>query len=149
MIYQFHRGVFLFRGLDDGGFGEEEELVKLYSHLAGPTVYDYDRDGTLDLVIGGDERRMIEPAVPAPRRRLPRPRHGRAAGPVESGAMLALLLALLMADPNPITSGAHKDEGPADRYRVPYAPIVYGRRRPRRCRGWRWRTSRSTGTATV
>ena len=65
VIYQFHRGVFLFRGLDDGGFGEEKELVKLYSHLAGPTVYDYDRDGVPDLVIGGDERRMIEPAVPA------------------------------------------------------------------------------------
>ena len=45
---------------------------------------------------------------------------------VDFGMVLAALLALLMAD-NPITSGAHKDEGPADRYRVPYAPIVYGR----------------------
>ena len=65
VIYQFHRGVFLFRDLGDGKYGKEELLVPLYSHLAGPTVYDYDRDGTLDLVIGGDERRMIEPSLPA------------------------------------------------------------------------------------
>ena len=65
VIYQFHRGVFLFRDLGDGAYGKEELLVPLYSHLAGPTVYDYDRDGVLDLVIGGDERRMIEPGKPA------------------------------------------------------------------------------------
>ena len=65
VIYQFHRGVFLFRDLGDGKYGKEELLVPLYSHLAGPTVYDYDRDGTLDLIIGGDERRMIEPSLPA------------------------------------------------------------------------------------
>ena len=65
IVYQFHRGIFLFADLGDGRYGPEQLLVPLYSHLAGPTVLDYDGDGTLDLVIGGDERRMIEPAVPA------------------------------------------------------------------------------------
>jgi hypothetical protein len=60
IIYQFHRGVFLFRDLGGGRYGKEEPLFPMYSHLAGPTVYDYDRNGTLDLVVGGDERRMIE-----------------------------------------------------------------------------------------
>ncbi|MEM6757621.1 MAG: hypothetical protein AAF586_10675, partial [Planctomycetota bacterium] len=65
VIFQFHRGVFLFPHLGGDRYGEEQPLVNLYSHLAGPTVVDYDRDGVLDLVVGGDERRMIEPSVPA------------------------------------------------------------------------------------
>lgn len=65
IAFQFHRGVFLFQQNPDGSFGPEQLLVPLYTHLAGPTVYDYDRDGVVDLVIGGDERRMIEPANPA------------------------------------------------------------------------------------
>ena len=65
IIYQFHRGVFLFRNAGNGTFEEEKPLVPLYSHLAGPSVMDWDNDGYLDLLIGGDERRMIEPSVPA------------------------------------------------------------------------------------
>jgi hypothetical protein len=65
VIYQFHRGIFLFRNTGDDTFGPEELLVPLYSHLAGPSVMDWDRDGYPDLLVGGDERRMIEPARPA------------------------------------------------------------------------------------
>ena len=65
IVYQFHRGVFLFRNAGNDTFGEEELLVPLYSHLAGPSVIDWNKDGYLDLLIGGDERRMIEPARPA------------------------------------------------------------------------------------
>ncbi len=65
IIYQFHRGVFLFRNAGDDTFGREELLVPLYSHLAGPSVYDWDDDGFIDLLIGGDERRMIESMRPA------------------------------------------------------------------------------------
>lgn len=65
IIYQFHRGVFLF--LNDGNdrYGKEQLLVPLYSHLAGPSIMDWDNDGYLDLIIGGDERRMIETTKPA------------------------------------------------------------------------------------
>ena len=65
IIYQFHRGVFLFRNTGDNTFEKEKQLVPLYSHLAGPSVMDWDNDGYLDLLIGGDERRMIEPSRPA------------------------------------------------------------------------------------
>ncbi len=65
IVYQFHRGVFLFRNAGNDTFAEEQLLVPLYSHLAGPSVMDWDNDGYLDLLIGGDERRMIEPSVPA------------------------------------------------------------------------------------
>ena len=65
IVNRFHVGVFLHRGRPDGRFGPPEPLVTpLYSHLAGPSVFDWDRDGTPDLLIGGDNRRMIEPAVP-------------------------------------------------------------------------------------
>ncbi len=65
VVYQFHRGVFLFRNTGNGTFEAEQLLVPLYSHLAGPSVMDWNNDGYLDLIIGGDERRMIEPTVPA------------------------------------------------------------------------------------
>ena len=65
IIYMFHRGVFLFRNTGNDTFEEEKLLVPLYSHLAGPSVMDWDKDGYLDLSIGGDERRMIEPSIPA------------------------------------------------------------------------------------
>lgn len=64
IVYQFHRGVFLFRNTGKDRFEQEQLLVPLYSHLAGPSVTDWDGDGYLDLVIGGDERRMIEPSIP-------------------------------------------------------------------------------------
>ena len=65
VLYQFHRGVFLFKNAGGDAFEEEKLLVPLYSHLAGPSVMDFDGDGVLDLVVGGDERRMIEPTYPA------------------------------------------------------------------------------------
>ena len=65
IIYQFHRGVFLFHNAGNDTFEAEQLLVPLYSHLAGPSVMDWDNDGYLDLLIGGDERRMIEPRLPA------------------------------------------------------------------------------------
>ena len=65
IVYEFHRGIFLFRNTGNGTFEEEKRLVPLYSHLAGPSVMDWDDDGYLDLIIGGDERRMIEPSIPA------------------------------------------------------------------------------------
>ena len=64
VVNRFHAGVFLHRGRADGRFGPAEPLVvPLYSHLAGPSVCDWNRDGTPDLLIGGDNRRMIEPAI--------------------------------------------------------------------------------------
>jgi hypothetical protein len=65
VIFQFHRGVFLFEDLGEGRYGPETPLFPMYSHLAGPSVFDYDGDGVLDLVMGGDERRMIETSNPA------------------------------------------------------------------------------------
>ena len=65
VIYMFHRGVFLFRNTGNDTFEEAQPLVPLYSHLAGPSVMDWNQDGVLDLIIGGDERRMIEPDKPA------------------------------------------------------------------------------------
>ena len=65
IIYQFHRGVFLFLNDGIGRYGKEQLLVPLYSHLAGPSVMDWDDDGYLDIILGGDERRMIETRVPA------------------------------------------------------------------------------------
>ena len=62
----FHRGVYLAAGRGDGTFDDWVPLVEpLYSHNPGVSVFDYDRDGVPDLVVGGDERRMIEPARPA------------------------------------------------------------------------------------
>ncbi len=65
VIYMFHRGVFLFLNNGTNKFGPPQLLVPLYSHLAGPSVIDWDKDGILDLLIGGDERRMIETSIPA------------------------------------------------------------------------------------
>ncbi len=65
IIYMFHRGVFLVRNTGNDTFEEAQPLVPLYSHLAGPSVMDWNKDGVLDLIIGGDERRMIEPDKPA------------------------------------------------------------------------------------
>ena len=68
VVNRFHAGVFLHRGRPGRRdlFGPAEPLVApLYTHLAGPAVLDWDGDGVLDLLIGGDERRMLEPPVRA------------------------------------------------------------------------------------
>jgi hypothetical protein len=66
LVTMFHRGAYLAPGSEDGSFGRWRPLIEpLYSHNPGLSVFDYDRDGIPDLVMGGDERRMIEPARPA------------------------------------------------------------------------------------
>ena len=47
--------------MDAGRFTPRELLVPLYNHNTGVSVFERDADDELDLLIGGDERRMIEP----------------------------------------------------------------------------------------
>lgn len=65
VVYQFHEGVFFYKGVSDTVFEKGKRLIKLYSHMAGCAVVDWDHNGTPDLLIGGDERRVLEPDRPA------------------------------------------------------------------------------------
>ncbi len=65
VAFMFHRGAFFAPGDGSGNFGQWEELVEIFSHNAGINVIDWDLDGIQDLLLGGDERRMIEPRIPA------------------------------------------------------------------------------------
>ena len=66
IVTMFHKGVYLAKNRGDDTFNNWQTLVPdLYTHNPGVSVFDYDRDGVVDLLIGGDERRMIEPALPA------------------------------------------------------------------------------------
>ena len=65
IVYRFHLGVYLYRNAGGDLFEEPVALVPMFSHNAGVSVLDWDRDGVLDLLVGGDERRMIEPKIPA------------------------------------------------------------------------------------
>jgi hypothetical protein len=65
VVYQFHEGIFLYKGVNDTVFEKEKRLIKLFSHMAGCAVTDWDHNGIPDLLFGGDERRMIEVDRPA------------------------------------------------------------------------------------
>ena len=66
IVTMFHRGAYLAVNRGDDTFEDWQTLVPdLYTHNPGVSVFDYDRDGVADLLLGGDERRMIEPALPA------------------------------------------------------------------------------------
>jgi len=65
IVYQFHKGIFFYQGINDSTFAEGKRLVTLFSHMAGCSVVDWDHNGIPDLLVGGDERRMIEVNRPA------------------------------------------------------------------------------------
>jgi hypothetical protein len=65
VVYQFHEGIFFYKGVNDTVFEKEQRLIKMFSHMAGCAVTDWDHNGIPDLLVGGDERRMIEVDRPA------------------------------------------------------------------------------------
>ncbi len=60
VVYQFHEGIFFYKGVNDSTYQQGRRLLRLFSHMAGCSVTDWDHNGIPDLLIGGDERRMIE-----------------------------------------------------------------------------------------
>jgi len=65
VVYRFHEGIFFYKGVNDSTFEKGKRLVTLFSHMAGCSVVDWDHNDIPDLLIGGDERRMIEVSRPA------------------------------------------------------------------------------------
>jgi len=65
LSFRFHLGAYVNYGTRNSTFFGSIPLVPVYSHQAGVSAFDWDQDGILDLLIGGDERRMIEPNIPA------------------------------------------------------------------------------------
>jgi hypothetical protein len=60
IVYRFHEGIYFYKGVDKSTFQKGRRLVSLFSHMAGCSVIDWDHNGIPDLLVGGDERRMIE-----------------------------------------------------------------------------------------
>jgi hypothetical protein len=53
--------------VDGVRFEPPRTLFEFFSHLAGPSVVDWDSDGRLDILMGGDWRRMTGVMVGMPR----------------------------------------------------------------------------------
>ncbi|MCM8538075.1 MAG: VCBS repeat-containing protein [Lentisphaeraceae bacterium] len=61
----FHLGVFVHLNDGNNRFKPRVKLTEMYTHNAGIKAFDWDGDGELEIVLGGDERRMIEVNKPA------------------------------------------------------------------------------------
>lgn len=56
--HYFDGSVLFHRGVDDRTFEPGVKLFDFFSHLAGPSLIDWDSDGHIDLLMGGDYRRL-------------------------------------------------------------------------------------------
>ncbi len=64
--HYFEGWVLLHRGLGSNRFEPPKKLFHFFSHLAGPSVIDWNQDGHLDILMGGDLRRMLGVMVSMP-----------------------------------------------------------------------------------
>ena len=64
--HYFEGFVLFHRGTPDGRFEPPTKLFHFFSHLAGPSIVDWNGDGRLDILMGGDCRRMSGVMVSMP-----------------------------------------------------------------------------------
>ena len=64
--HYFEGFVLFHRGTSDGRFEPPKKLFHFFSHLAGPSIVDWNGDGRLDILMGGDWRRMSGVMVSMP-----------------------------------------------------------------------------------
>ena len=57
--HYFDGGVLYYRGLGRNRFEQPVRLFDFFSHLAGPSLVDWNLDGRPDILMGGDYRRLV------------------------------------------------------------------------------------------